>query len=529
MPIESIGYRETGYFSPLILDYLDQKPEVRPLYHRFPTPDNLALQADEKRSSFPMARREVLVRALQKQYDGINLTDAVKTNLEALRQENTFTITTGHQLSLFTGPAYFVYKIVTTIRLAEDLSKAHPEKRFVPVYWMATEDHDFEEVAQFNFHGKKFRWNRQAGGPTGRMDLRGLDVVFEHFSKEAGDGRDAVTLRNLFTDAYFGTHSLATATRILVNALFGKEGLIIVDGDDADLKTLFAPWMERELTESFSHKDVSDTIGRMEPYKIQVNPREINLFYLDDGVRERIVRKGNGFEVIGTDLRFSPSEMSALVRQSPEKISPNVILRPLYQEVILPNICYVGGGGEIAYWLELKDMFADAEIPFPVLLLRNSVLVASEKQRQKAEKLGLRLSDLFIKEPALRNLAVSRVSATKVDFNALKQQLTHQFDLLRKAVQQTDASFAGAVEAQEKKQQAGLERLQLRWLKAERRKHADVAARAVALQRVLFPLGGLQERTVHFGDFFELYGQDFLLALNQLQPLDHQFTIVVMP
>lgn len=529
MPIESIAYRETGYFSPLILDYLDENPTVKPLYHRFPSLENLSQQADEKKATFPMARRESIVNALKRQYDGVSSPTAVQANLDALLQDTTFTVTTGHQLSLFTGPAYFLYKIVTTIRLANMLSKSYPDKKFVPVYWMATEDHDFEEICQFRFHGKKFRWNREAGGATGRMDLKGLDIVFELFSKEAGDGRHADELRRLFKDAYLSHNSLAAATRHLVNDLFGQNGLVIVDGDDPDLKRIFAPWMAKEVSESFSHKAVTATIAKMGDYKIQVNPREINLFYLGDDYRSRIVRNGERLEVLDTTLSFSDDEMRALLDASPEKISPNVILRPLYQEVILPNICYIGGGGEIAYWLELKAMFEVADVPFPILLLRNSVVMGSEKQQEKAARLGLTLSDLFRDETTLQDLVVSKVSAATVDFSALRRQLHQQFAILHEALHQTDPSFAGAVKAQEQKQLAGLDRLESRWRKAERRKHADVAERAVALRRELFPLGGLQERTVHFGDFYELYGEEYRLALNQLQPLDSLFSILVMP
>jgi len=529
MLIESTGYRATGYFSPLILDYLDEKPGLRHLYHRFPTLENLRLQAEEKSAFFPKDRRELLVSILRKQYGSLTLTSSLKTNLDALLAENTFTVTTGHQLSLFTGPAYFIYKIVTTIRLAEELSAAYSGKNFVPVYWMATEDHDFEEIAQFNFHGKKFRWNREDGGATGRMDLRGLDQIFERFSKEAGNGRNADELRRLFEETYLSGGTLAEATRKLVHTLFGGRGLIILDGDDHDLKKEFAPWMVKELKDSFSHEAVTSTTATMGDYKTQVNPREINLFYLADGVRERIVKKGSDFEVLGIDRRFTASEMQEIIRESPERISPNVILRPLYQEVILPNICYIGGGGEIAYWLQLKGMFDEAKVPFPVLLLRNSVLVATEKQHKKAQQLSIRLSDLFLEDYTLEDLAVSRVSATTVDFGSLKAQLQSQFAELKNAAHQTNPSFTGAVAAQEQKQMKGLERLEHRWRKAERRKHAEVAKRSVELRKELFPMGGLQERTVHFGDFFEKYGKDFFYALDQLRPLERNFSLLILP
>src|SRR5690606_34154196 len=192
------------------------------------------------------------------------------------------------------------------------------------------------------------------------------------------------------------------ATRFLANELFGKYGLVIIDADDLDLKRQFVPFVKEELLSRTSFKNVSKTIETM-PYDIQVNPREINLFFMEDGLRERIVYQDGKFKVNNTSRVFSEAEILDLLEKHPEKFSPNVIMRPLYQEVILPNLCYIGGGGEIAYWLELKSFFESVGVTFPVLLLRNSVLLAYEKQARKAEKLGLSWADLFLKPDALAN------------------------------------------------------------------------------------------------------------------------------
>src|SRR5690606_19527220 len=240
------------------------------------------------------------------------------------------------------------------------------------------EDHDFEEINYFNFKGKKFRWNKESAGPVGRLSTQGLQDFFEIYSLELGSSTNAGTLKKLFEDAYLKHNNLADATRFLANSLFGKYGLIILDADDADLKRAFIPYIKEELQNQTSFKAVEKTIENFKDYPIQVNPREINLFYIEDNLRERIIFENDKYYVNNTKTSFCKEEILNLVETNPEKFSPNVILRPLYQEVILPNLCYIGGGGEIAYWLQLKSFFDKIKITFPILLIRNSVLISNE-------------------------------------------------------------------------------------------------------------------------------------------------------
>ncbi len=159
MPTDCLSYKETNYFTPLIIDYLDQKESLKPFYNRFPTLENFEAQIQEKDQFFTSAKRKVLVEVLKDQYKALQTSEAVLGNIELLSNTKTFTVTTGHQLNLFTGPLYFLYKIVSTINLAKDLQNKYPDFNFVPIYWMATEDHDFEEINYFNLNGKKFKWN----------------------------------------------------------------------------------------------------------------------------------------------------------------------------------------------------------------------------------------------------------------------------------------------------------------------------------------------------------------------------------
>ncbi|QYJ68338.1 bacillithiol biosynthesis cysteine-adding enzyme BshC [Flavobacterium litorale] len=529
MPSDCISYQNSGYFTPLIVDYLNQTANLKPLYHRFPTLQNFKAQIAEKQNSYPAAFREVLSNTVASQYKGVTTSEATQNNIALLKKDTTFTITTGHQLNLFTGPLYFLYKIVSTINLSRQLKTEYPEYDFVPVYWMATEDHDFEEINYFNFRDKKIQWQTDSFGPVGRLNTEGLDSVLEAFSKELGMGNNADTLRNLFDSAYTKHNNLADATRYLANELFGNEGLVILDADNTELKKLFIPHIKNELLHQVSRSKVAETTEKLSEYNVQVNPREINLFYIEDNLRERIIFEEDKYHINNTELQFTEDEMLEVLEKHPEKFSPNVIMRPLYQEVLLPNLCYIGGGGEIAYWLELKSFFDASGVVFPILLLRNSVLLVTAKQANKLDKLNLSWGDVFLKQQQLMNNKVAKFSEFSLDFSEQKKFLEQQFKKLNEMATKTDASFTGAVKAQEKKQLKGLANLEKRLLKAEKRIYADKLERIAQLQDALFPSQSLQERKANFAEFYLEYDQKLMDELfKKLQPLEQEFSVIVL-
>ncbi|MFD2601023.1 bacillithiol biosynthesis cysteine-adding enzyme BshC [Flavobacterium suzhouense] len=529
MPSDCISFQSSGYFTPIINDYLNQKDTLKPLYNRFPNLENFKLQIEEKQATYSTAFRETLVNALNRQYKETSTSAYTQQNIKLLAGNDTFTVTTGHQLNLFTGPLYFLYKIVSAINLSRQLKEAYPDKNFVPVYWMATEDHDFEEINYFNFRDKKIKWTRESTGPVGRLSTEGLTAVLDVFEKELGIGQNANWLKELFENAYLKHSNLADATRYLANELFASEGLVIIDGDDSELKRLFAPHVKEELLKQTSHQKVAETAHLLKNYSIQVNPREINLFYIEDNIRERILLQDGIYHINNTELKFSETEILALLESNPEKFSPNVIMRPLYEEVILPNLCYIGGGGEIAYWLELKSYFNSANVTFPILLLRNSVLVATKKQADKLDKLYLTWADVFSKQQQLINKRVQSFSEFKLDFSAQKEFLREQFENLNTIATKTDASFTGAVKAQELKQLKGLDNLEKRLLKAEKRNHAEQLERIAQIQNELFPNQSLQERKANFSEFYlEFDGKLLTELFDNLKPLEHEFNIIVL-
>ena len=396
--------------------------------------------------------------------------------------------------------------------MSEQLQKEDKKNNYVPVFWMASEDHDIEEINHFFLGEQKIRWNAPSTGAVGRIPSISLEEVYEHLKLIWGSNSPAKELLDLFAITYLKEKTLAQATRALVDRLFGHYGLLIIDGDDPLLKKQFIPHLKDELTKQLTFENVTKTDKQLAKningYKPQVGVRDINLFYMLDGVRTRMIRQENDFTTADGAFFWNRNQLLDEVEQHPERFSPNALLRPLYQETVLPNIAYVGGGGELAYWMQLKSTFDAFKVSFPLLQLRKSLLLLSEKQVKKCKKLSLPFEDLFLPTASFINKRVRQISDIDIDFSAQRTLLQQQFATLRELAVQTDKSFLGAVAAQEKKQIKGLDKLEKRLLKAQRLRLKDEVVRTTDVRYALFPNGILQERIVHFSEFIEEDGID---------------------
>ena len=524
MQTARIPYAETGRFSRLINDYLAKDEGINPFYNRFPSLENLDAQRREK-ASFKTPR-EILVRQLEAQYKSLG---KVPENVYKLLNPNAFTITTGHQLCLFSGPLYFIYKIVSAVNLCAQLAEKFTEQQFVPVFWMASEDHDFAEVNHTWVGERKLEWESGQAGAVGRMKLEGIEEVLDQLEEILDIGPHREKLIQLFRNCYQPEKDLAFATRKLVHALFGEYGVVVIDGDDIELKRCFAPFVKRELFENVAFKAISETNAALpDIYPRQVSPREINLFYLADQYRDRIVKQGNKFQALHSDISFSKEELESELELHPERFSPNVVLRPLYQEIILPNLAYIGGGGELAYWMQLKRMFADFEVPFPVLVLRNSVGWLSEKANKKRQQLGLDFKELFNEQLALEKILVQRQSDVESDFQEEWKVIKSTLAEIESKMKSVDKSLEGAAEAVKAKTERLIKRLEKKMVNAQRHSDTITTARLNLIYDELFPNDQLQERRLNFSPFFSAYGADFIKELLlHLKPLDFRFTILV--
>jgi bacillithiol biosynthesis cysteine-adding enzyme BshC len=523
-----LPYSETGYFTPLILDYLKQDPRLQNFYTYTPDADGLK-KAIANRANYPVDRG-ALVSILQQQYSKLPAHEAVRENIRLLGNENTFTICTAHQPNLLTGYLYFVYKIVHAIKLAEELKQQYPDKNFVPVYYIGSEDNDLEELGVFRYEGKKFVWDADGQtGAVGRMDTKSLKKVLDELFKVMGPpGANLQQLKELLIEAYLKHKNIADATQYLVNELFGRYGLIVLNPDEAEFKKAILPILKDDLLNHGAHPLVNAQIEKLEEhYKSQAYPRPINLFYLKDNIRERIERNGDKWEVLNTEISFTETELLNELETHPERFSPNVILRGLFQETILPDVAFIGGGAEVAYWLQLKPIFEKYNVFFPVVLLRQSILWINKREHDLREKLQLSISDIFKPEESLVKGYIAKHS--KDNWQTGEETATIEkimVDLKTKATS-LDATLRGSAEAAVAKMKHQLEVLEKKMLRAEKRKMETELQRINRLLAVIFPDKSLQERKENFIGWYLQYGQQYFDMLkDSIQPLKQEFLVL---
>lgn len=536
-----IGYAATNQFSEVLLHYIEGKEYLCPFYKYNP---NIAafLQAIEDKSKEKI-NRNLLVDVLNTQHKRLeNGTEEQQQNIDSLASEKTFTVCTGHQLCLFTGPLYFIYKIITTINLAEELKTKYSAYHFVPVYWMASEDHDFEEINHLYVFGKRIEWEKEeAPGnrkmPVGKLQTASLKRLIGELKTILGESENAKQIIILLTKAYLEHEDFADAMRYLLNTLFGNYGLVIIDGNDKRLKQELKEIIKDDILNNSNYHIVKTTEQALDQQHIkpQLYPRAINCFYMQDEMRERIEAvknlsaKGeeNSYKVLNTDISFSEAELLTEIENHPEYFSPNVILRPLYQEKILPNIAYIGGPSELTYWLELKAMFEHHYINFPVLMLRNSVLWIDSATNKKLEKLAIDAKQLFTDVNELIKETVSKKSGNEFIIEEEEEQLKKLYSGIALKVEKIDPTLKPAIEAELQKQLHALKNIQNKLLKAEKQKQETVVNQIKKIKEKFFPDGKPQERHDNFIPLYLKHGKDFIPLLKKnLNPFENKFIIL---
>ena len=522
-----ISYSETGKFTKIILDYVAGANDLKDFYDHEVSIEGIKKSIEERKKF--NTNRQLLVEQLQFQYKNVNDNDIVKANINALADSNTFTICTAHQPNIFTGHLYFIYKILHTIKLADDLKKQLPQYNFVPVFFMGSEDADLEELNHIIVDGKKYVWHTKQTGAVGRMKvddnlLKLIDEIDGRLSVEKY-GKEII---DLLKKCFQKNSTIEQSTFLLVHQLFKNYGLIVFLPDNAALKKEMSSVFAEDIFENTSSKIVNKTSEKLSAkYKVQAHPREINLFYLKDGIRNRIVQTKDGFVVHDTELVFTKDNLKDELKNHPERFSPNVILRGLYQEMMLPNIAFIGGGGEIAYWLELKDLFQQYKTPFPLLIVRNSFLIIEKKYHQLIEKLHLLSADLFKGEETLINKIVTNKTKHRLTLDEEKFQMQQAYYSIKKLVKEIDVTLEQHAEALETQSIKKLSAMEKKMLRAEKRKFEDQKKQLSKIFAALFPRGNLQERTENFMLFYSKWGNNLFDILYKYSlTLEQEFCMI---
>ncbi|HEY4936500.1 MAG TPA: bacillithiol biosynthesis cysteine-adding enzyme BshC, partial [Puia sp.] len=442
--------------------------------------------------------------------------------------KNTFTVTTAHQPAIFTGNLYFIYKILHVVKITETLSARYPYRHFVPVFYMGCEDADLDELGHIFLDKEKLIWNTKQTGAVGRMQTAGLEKIIHRIEGEFAGDSHGPELIKLLKDCYLDAENIQQATFKLLNQLFGSYGLVVLIPDNRLLKSVMRGVFRDDLTIHLPFKITKENLQLLaRQYPAQANPREINLFYLKDDIRERLDLKDGRFDVNNTGIHFSPEEMETELANFPERFSPNVILRGLYQESILPNIAFVGGGGEMAYWLEFKPLFKHYRVPYPVLILRDSFLLIKKNWSSKIEKAGLSPADVFKPEEKLMEDFVRRHSTHQLNLDIQIAELHGFYKSLKNISGVVDKTLEQHVNKLEAQALQKLEELEKKILRAEKKNHEEVRRKIHEIREALFPLDNLQERIDNFIPWYAEYGKAFIeLIHHHSLALEQEFVIL---
>ena len=532
----SIPYSATGVFSSLVNDYISGNGTARDYVPYTPNLEGIKKAIQQRK--FSVIQRQTLVSVLENQYQvlgtikeekNIAAFEKVQANIGLLKNDNCFAVTTAHQPNLFTGPLYFFYKIIHVIKLAAELKAQFPENDFVPVYYMGSEDADLAEVGSYSIDAAKHQWKTKQTGAIGRMlvddHLLQLLQNLEGYWTVKPDGKEALAI---IKAAYKKGNTINEATLQMVHLFFGQYGLVVVQPDDAKLKSLFVEVMQKELTTQFSHTAIQPTLKSLsENYHVQSEGRAINLFYLKDATRNRIEKNGELFSVVDTNIQFTQAEIIQELQAYPDRFSPNVILRGAYQETIIPSVVFVGGGGELAYWMELKNVFEQAGVDYPVIILRNSFLFINDKQAKQWASLEFNIEALFNSIQALEIAFVKTQSVENLALTEHIASLTDLYKVIQQDVIKIDSSLGDhalnlSVQAQKK-----LALLEKKMIRAEKRKQHTSLARIHSIKSELFPDNNLQERVENFSNWIGDFGWSWVEAiLNNSNSVDASFTII---
>ena len=528
--VSKIDYQKINQLSSKDKKYIREDNSLAPFYKY---PANLEsfeqIFADKE---FRKSKRTTLVSALNSQYKsiGVSKTDPVWRSIQELEKDNVYTVITAHQPSLFTGPLYYVIKILSTINLAEQLNQKYPTRKVIPVFITGGEDHDFEEVNHLNLFGKTITWENDEQGSVGMMDTQSLESPLNQLFELLGKSENAETLKEIIGSTHQNFSKYSKAVVAMIHKFFGKYGLVILDMNTPILKKQFAPIIKDELFNQSSGKIVRTTIEQLEKvdYANQAFPRDINLFYLKDQMRNRIEFEDGIYKVLNSEISFSKEEIEKEVEIHPERFSPNVILRPVYQEYSLPNLAYIGGGGEIAYWLERKEQFEHYDLNFPMLIRRNSMLWIEAGLNKKISKLDLDINQIFCPTDFLIKNFVINSSEQTLNLDGEVAEIEMLFDKILEKTASVDKGLQKYVLAEKAKQLKTFKNIESKLIKAEKQRHEIGINQLRKMKNKLFPKDGLQERHDNFIPFYLKHGDSFFEILKkELNPMDKRFTVIV--
>ena len=539
------------YFTPLVKDYLTRFSEA-PVREFFPiAPDAPQEQMQHiidariaREHTLAPTHRATVVKSIRAYHESLgSVSEAAAQNLKLLESPDTLAVVTGQQAGMLCGPLYTFYKAFTAIELAKSLRERFPGHLFVPIFWMETEDHDLEEILSvhvLNAEGKlesiryapvafaanpEALWRKQAG-PT-LLEEAPLNDFFEKLRSVLQPTDFSAEVLDLFQRAYAPGKSFAQAFATLLLHYFGEDGLLIIDANSRELKSLASDLFRREIETSpqLSEKIVLQSVKVEETYHAQIKPRALNLFYVDEeGDRLPIVEKeksvGEDWEFFlkGSRKTFTLSELLSVLETNPERFSSNVVTRPLFQDSLLSTVAYVAGPGEIAYFAQLAPAYEWAGLPMPLIHPRITATLIEERLERIFSKFHITPEDI-LSDAHGRNTAIfdAMIESELVPrFESALAEIDRSLETLREKVTQADPTLDGALTSLKGKVLTSVRDFESKTLAAERKRHVTTKAQLDKLLAAILPAGELQERELNLVYFLNKYGPRYFDLVKQL-------------
>ncbi len=464
------------------------------------------------------AFRAQICNILTAQYSSLQEDPVTKSQIAKLGNDNCYTVICAHQPVLFGGPAYWIYKIASTISLAQRLKAQFPELEFVPVYFCGSEDHDFEEISSVRFFSKSFKWTENSGVAVGRLPTNNILPVIDALKDVFKNDPNALRFFETQNEHLKNSPDYKSYFRAFTHELFGKYGLLHFDPDDPEAKKIFKPIIEKELKEEFIFKNSEENAQIISKlgFTPQVNARPVNLFFHHPTSRQRILRTNeNEYTLADSNVRWTQTEILDHLHQSPQDFSPNVLLRPLYQEYLFPNIAFIGGGAEIAYWLQLTGAFKSAKIPYPALIRRLSAIHIDHKLRQKIDKSNFEIEDFLKPEHLLEKAYLNSITDEKPIADSSFHEIIRSIDKLRNQFSSFDEPSKISMEAEIQKALKSLEHIQQKQLRFLKNKHESELRTLKSIREQLLPDNNLQERVINQLPVYFKYKNSYLDLLME--------------
>ncbi len=526
-----VNYKKIPGFSKLFLDYVYNFSEVERFYSIDFRKENFYAPLFKRILNNRKIDSNIIYRVVKEQNENIEQTRLTKRNIELLKENNTIAVVTGQQIGIFTGPLYAIYKTITVLKLSSYLNEKYHDFNFVPVFWMATEDHDFEEINSINIIDKNNilininyddtlppEANR---GYVGNLKIKKpIQNVFEKLKDSLLPTEFTSDLIENLNKIYSESKTFSQAFKELLNYLFGQYGLVIFDPSGKNVKDLLIPVLKNELINFRSNSDAAllQSAELEEFYHAQVKVRPVNLFYSDGKGRRPIEPTEAGFKLKRGKAELNIEEILRLVEESPEKFSPNVLLRPICQDYLFPTGLYVAGPSEIAYFAQVMPLYKKFNITPPIIFPRASVTIVEKNIARVLTKFNLKPSELFLgeKEFSKKMLEIfAEESADKIFANA-SENIESVYNELKKKLKEIDKTLEYSVEKALKKALNNLNVLREKTIKAQELKHQAAFRQIKKTQNLVFPAGKLQERKLNIVYFLNKYGLDTISELMNL-------------